>query len=416
MLNRLLVVKLADIGDLLTVTPTLRALRELHPNATIDLLATPHSAEVVGGLSSVDRLVLFQKRLFDSARALARPRSLAEALRLGARLRAGRYDAVLICHHLNTRYGGLKYAALALATGAPRRLGLDSGLGRAWFLTERAADSGFGAVHETDYWLRVAELLDLGRPIPIGRYLPEVSIGAEAEASSADLLPDGPGLSIAVHAGSGSFSVARRWPVERFAEVANALARRHGARIILVGGPDEVELTRRLAGLIEAAATMVAGRTTLPELAAVLRRCGLFVGNDSGLMHLAAAVRTPVVAVFGPTNERAWGPYGFAEWQPGMREAPPGVANLVVRVNLPCSPCLYRNFSLGNRLGSPGRECLALVPSSAVISAAEALLMRGPKPPTREAGPHSREGGQPGANENKRELSNQQSDGNQSDK
>ena len=84
---------------------------------SIDLLATPHSADVVRGLSSIDHLLLFQKRLFDSTRALLKPGSIAEALRLGARLRGARYDAVLVCHHLNTRYGGLKYAALALATG-----------------------------------------------------------------------------------------------------------------------------------------------------------------------------------------------------------------------------------------------------------------------------------------------------------
>ena len=374
MARRILVVKLADIGDLLTVTPALRAIRELHPGVTVDLLSTPHSADVIRGLTSIDHLVLFQKRLFDSTRALIRPRSLAEAVRLGVRLRGARYDSVLVCHHLNTRYGSLKYAALALAAGAPRRLGVDNGLGRAWFLTDRTPDSGFGALHEVDYWLKVAELLDPAKPIEAGRYLPEVGPPDEGDGAVASALPAFAGPTVAVHPGSGAFSVARRWPVERFAEVARALVRRQGARIVVVGGPDEVDLARGLAGQVDGPTTVLAGRTSLRQLAGVLRRCDLFVGNDSGLMHLAVAARTPVVAVFGPTNHRAWGPYGFAEWQPGMLDAPEGVSSLVVRVGLPCSPCLYRGYSLGNPAGSPGRECLALVPTRPVIGAAEALL------------------------------------------
>lgn len=378
MAQRILVVKLADIGDLLTVTPALRAIRDRHPDATIDLLATPHSAEVVRGLSSIDNLVLFQKRLFDSTRALLRPRSLVGALRLGARLRGAHYDAVLVCHHLNTRYGGLKYAALALATGAPRRLGVDNGLGRSWFLTERAPDAGFGSLHEVDFWLRVAELLDPARPIEPGRYLPEVAVPPEAVAVAADLLPVAAGRTIAVHPGSGAFSTARRWPIERFAEVASALARRQGARIVVVGGPDEVDLGRALTRMIDVPTLILAGCTTLPQLAAVLQRCDLFVGNDSGLMHLAVAARTPVVAVFGPTNHRAWGPYGFVEWEPGMRKVPPGTTSVVVRVDLPCSPCLYRGYSMGDPAGCVDRACLDLVPARAVIGAAEALLSAKP--------------------------------------
>lgn len=378
MAERILVVKLADIGDLLTVTPALRALRERRPNARIDLLATPHSAEVVQGLSSFDRLILFQKRLFDSTRALLQPGSLAEALRLGSALRAARYDAVLLCHHTNTRYGSLKYAALALATAAPRRLGLDGGNGLAWFLTDRAPDPGFGALHEVDYWLGVANLLDPSEAFVPGRYSPEVSIPPGAEAAAAELMPESAGPTIAVHPGSGGFSVARRWPVERFAEVANALARRLGARIVVVGGPDEVALVTRLAGLLAKPPVFLAGRTSLSQLAAVFRRCDLFVGNDSGLMHLAVAARTPVVAVFGPSNDRAWGPYGAVEWQPGMNAPPSGARSLVLRVSLPCSPCLYRGHSAGNPAGSPGRECLMLIPPAAVVRAAEALLRTRP--------------------------------------
>ena len=404
MVERLLVVKLADVGDLLTATPALRALRERFPSARIDVLAPPHSAGVLRGLSSVDDLVLFRKGLYDSPWQALQPGALAEALRLARRLRTARYDAVLVLHHLVTRWGALKYALLALATGAPRRYGLDNGLGRAWFLTHRAPDEGFGGAHEVDYWLRVVDLLDVGAsPSSQGqragaRAHPrlEIAISPEDEEAASRLLGAGHRPTVAIHPGSGAFSLARRWPVDRFAAVADALAERRGARIVLVGGPDEVGLCVELAALLRRPPLNLAGKTTLKQLAAVIRRCDLFVGNDGGLMHLAVAAGRPVVAVFGLSNHRAWGPYGYEEWTGGGPHPAFGTPlslsgtcgplrgrwaggeghplHLVVRADLPCSPCFYRGHSMGNRFGCATRDCLRLVTPDAVLAAAEAAL------------------------------------------
>src|SRR6266571_4477005 len=142
--QRILVVKLADLGDLLTATPALRALRLRFPTAQIDALVTPNSAVVLSGLDSVDSAVAFDKFVFDRQRDVLG--SLPTALALGRQLRAERYDALVLLHHLTTAFGVAKYAALSLASGAPIRAGLDNGRGR--FLTHRAADDGFGERHE----------------------------------------------------------------------------------------------------------------------------------------------------------------------------------------------------------------------------------------------------------------------------
>src|SRR6202049_1223490 len=154
--NRILVVRLASLGDLLITTPALRALRTSFPDAQIGVLTTPGSAPALRGLDTYDEVIPFDKS------ASTRPRdalkSLPDALRLGAALRAGNWQTLVLLHHLTTPFGIAKYAALSLGSGAQRRVGLDNGRGT-WFLTDSAEDRGFGWRHEVDYCLDVVGVL-----------------------------------------------------------------------------------------------------------------------------------------------------------------------------------------------------------------------------------------------------------------
>src|ERR1700693_4361571 len=152
----ILVVKLATIGDLLLATPSLRALRETYPHARIDLLVTPASAGLLDGWELIDRVIMLDKYLFDYPQQLLKnPRNLLRLRPLWHNLRDGDYDAVLLLHHLTLFFGRLKHQVLMRATGAKWRIGLDNG--RGWFLNVRVKDNGFGAMHEADYNLAVAQ-------------------------------------------------------------------------------------------------------------------------------------------------------------------------------------------------------------------------------------------------------------------
>jgi ADP-heptose:LPS heptosyltransferase len=252
-----------------------------------------------------------------------------------------------------------------LVSGASVRAGLDNG--RGWFLTHRTVDEGFGHVHEILYCLQVAGSLgasveDARMEIPL---LPEERAWAEEQSP-------GEGPWAAIHPGSGTFSKARRWPTGSFAEVADGLAER-GARIVLVGGRGEEDLGRSVEATMARPALSLVGRTTLGQLAAVLERAALFVGNDSGVMHMAVAVGTPVVAIFGPSNARAWGPYPFVE-NPVNRVV--DARNVVIRSDLPCSPCLYRGRRLGLRGGCAERPCMHGVTPREVLAGVDALRGR----------------------------------------
>lgn len=345
--RRILAIKLADIGDLLLVTPALRSLKESFPGVRVDVLTTPGSAPALKNSPLVDDLILFDKASFDQPADLVRASRWGSMLNLTRRLRAGRYDVVILFHHLSLRFGVLKHAALALASGAPVRIGLDNG--RGWFLNRRVCDDGFGVRHELDYGLALvaaagAETLSRRVEIALG--------GADLEQARA-WLPETDRPTIALHPGSGGYSLARRWDPAKFVSLGRRLAEQ--ARVVVVGTPaDGVE---ELAGKLGSDCINLGGKTTIAGLAAVLARCDLLVGADSGVLHMASAVGTPVVALFGPTNHRAWAP------------VLPREKLVIVRANCACSPCAYNELGLGAPNGCPERTCMAEISVEQVMEA-----------------------------------------------
>ena len=358
--ERILVVKLASLGDLLTITPALRALRATFDQAHIGVLTTPTSAPALRGLDSLDEIMTFDKFAFDRPRDAVR--SLPAALRLASDLRAGGWDTLILLHHLTTAFGIAKYAALSLGSGAPRRVGLDNGRGR-WILTRAANDHGFGRQHEVDYWLAVVGSLGARHP---GKPRLELCIAPDDEAWAAARWRElGADTTVLLVPGSGAFSPARRWSPERFAAVGRGLREQHGLTPLVLRGlePDEAQLAHQVQAAIGEGARLVGPAPGPQALGALLRRCRLVVANDGGVVHVATAVGAPVVAIFGPTNDRAWGPYPSEDPR-----------HQVVRETLACTPCIHRGHSFGTPQGCPARTCLAIVEPPAVLAAARRAL------------------------------------------
>jgi heptosyltransferase-2 len=320
----------------------------------------------------VDELIVFEKQRFNNPGALLRPANLRYAVDLWRRLRAAQFDSYILLHHLTTRFGTLKYAVLAATSGAERRYGLDNG--RGFFLTDRVPDAGFGALHQADYWLAVVDLLGATAAQPSAqRTIRQVDVTtATALLQLADQAAAQP--LIALHPGSGAFAPARRWSPQRFAELADALIE-DGARIVLVGGGEEADLRRTVLGGMRHARQVIdlGGRTSLDELAAVLNHCDLLIGNDSGVTHLAGSSGTPVVALYGPTDPRAWGPYAGDPWQPTDRfgngvEVLQAGPHSALKAAIACSPCIYRGHRLGTPMGCPDRTCLQRISVEQVLT------------------------------------------------
>lgn len=362
---RILVVKLATLGDLLLATPMLRALRARYPDARLDLLTSEVAAPLIQDSPLIDHLYTFDKRAFDDVAALAgRTSELGRLASLALRLRANRYDVVALAHHLTLPAGRLKYRALLAAIHSKRSVGLDNGHGE--FLSLRVRDEGFGALHEAEYGLALAAALDA--PAPEGdRGLRLADLGWPT-VTPAPLHP-AQSPQIALHPGGGAYSLARRWPASRYAELAQALWMEFGATITLLGDAEERALQAEILDALGRPrwASALPGEVSPRRLAEILGANHLFIGNDSLPMHLAAAAGTPVVAIFGPSNAQAWGPY-----------APhaPERAIVVRRDDLPCSPCIYRGHALGTPQGCPPRPCLTELRVDPVLLAARRLLRR----------------------------------------
>lgn len=359
--GRILVVKLATLGDALTITPALRALRTSFPRARIGVLTTPGGQQALRGLDSIDEMVPFDKVLFD--RPSEAVRRWPQGVALARQLRAGGWDTLVLLHHLTTAFGVAKYAALALGSGAEQRIGLDNGRGR-WFLTAAAEDRGFGWQHEVDYWLDVVGVL--GARSAVAPHL-ELVIGAEDDAwAEREWRRLGLGNDVVLLGpGSGAFSRARRWFPERFAEVGQVLRRESGLQPIVLSGvdPDERVLAQRVSDDIGASCPIVFPAPTPQALGALLKRCRLVVANDSGPVHVATAVETPVTAIFGPSNDAAWGPYPLSD-----------ATHQVVREVVACAPCIHRGHDFGTPEGCAARTCLAVLEVGSVVSAAQRAL------------------------------------------
>ncbi|MCY3798386.1 MAG: WecB/TagA/CpsF family glycosyltransferase [Chloroflexi bacterium] len=343
--ERILLVQLADIGDLVLATPAIAALREARPQAQIELLASEHALPLVPA-RLVDRQIPFNRSGGSASGDFFSRRNL----RLLPRLRAQQYDAIVFFHHFTFRAGVFKFWLLAKASGARRIIGLrNHNIG---FLTDFIDDEGFGARHQAQYWLDLVALLgasSCARPAQMKR-----------EAMSSQAIPPTSKPIVVMHAGSGGYSKARRWPAAGFAEVANGLREQCGAEVVLVGRPDDDGYV--VENLLDQKPINLAGKTTLPQLADIIARANLFIGADSGVMHIAAATGTPVLSIFGPSNPDAWKP-----WAVGSHAT-------VLRSGVECSPCSYTGHTIGAREGCQARTCMKLVRPIQVLEAAKHLL------------------------------------------
>ena len=346
---RILAIKLADLGDLLLSEPALRSLRLAFPEARIDVLTTPHAAELLPYLEPDCNPIVFSKAEFDSIGASA-IRSSLDAVRLAGRLHDGRYDRVAIFHHLTTAWGAAKFRALAAATaGASVVAGLDNGRGK--FLSRRVRDYGFGHKHESEYMLEIAKAAGGAKTEAVPRFRMD---------PSEDLPFDLPSEYIVLAPQAGSYSRARVWPLDRYRNLGKMLTD-DGWPLVIVGGDDAREAAETISSACSPGSVAdLAGRTNINQTALVLEQARAVIGNDSFPVHLASAVGAPTIAIFGPSNVEAWGP----------RSAD----SRVLTAGLPCSPCLYTGYHLGRPEGCPARTCLTQITASSVYETTLELL------------------------------------------
>lgn len=345
---KLLLIRLREIGDVVFTTPAVRALRNRFPDAHITYIVEPAAAPVVARNPHIDELVV-------APRGAGVSGWLAD-LALGRRLRAKAYDVAIDFH------GGPRASLLTWLSGARERIGYTIA-GRAWMYTRRVdRPRALRPRHSVENQWDLLAPLGIAPPdrtaFPVEMPADAAAAAAVAErlaragVSAADRL-------IVMHVSAGN--PFRRWPLDRFVAVARALvARDPRRRVIVTAGPSERDAAERV---IDGADAVRCGEFSLIELRALLDRAALYIGGDSGPLHIAATSRVPIVALYGPTLPERSAPWRDPRW----------TAEAVEAGALPCRPC-------DQRVCAPGDfRCLRWVEAEKVIEAAERALNSEPR-------------------------------------
>lgn len=350
---RVLVVRPDHLGDVVLAGPALARLRAALPDAEIALLVGPWSRGVAELLPGADEVLTVPFPAFARGQRpglVGRYRPLLAAAR---RLRAMRFDAALLL-----RDDDWWSAWLIALAGIPRRIGHDNPIASA-FLTDVLPQAA-APRHVTAASLALVDAA-LGAPRPPGdasRDPLALRLGDDDHRRACALLGQAAERRpVAIHPGSGS--AIKRWRADDWGAVARALTE-HDEAVVLTGGPGEAPLTAAVARQLGRPAVDLAGRTDVATLAAVFAACRVVLGPDSGPLHLAVAVGTPTVHLYGPADARRFGP-----WGPAQRHA-------VIAADLPCAPC--------GRLDWPAPEdhpCVRLLRVDDVLAAAIGLRSDG---------------------------------------
>jgi lipopolysaccharide heptosyltransferase I len=288
-IQRLLVVKTSSIGDVIHALPVVQAIKEAAPHLTLGWVVRLRCADILRGNPYIDRLYVMPDKP-----------SLAELLALRRDLHFAHYNMSL------DMQGLLLSGLVTRLSGAPVRVGWDRNReGNALFLTHPIVSGKGKQSHEIDLLYGFAEAL--GIHTSHSEFTPQPYLAAENAAKAGEWLADLPCPRIALNVGASR--AYKRWPVENWTASALSLAQ-SGHSVVFVGDKTDAESVAQIVPKMTGDFVNLAGKTTLRELASVLAACDLLVSGDSGPMHLAVAVGTPVVALFGATHPARHGPYG----------------------------------------------------------------------------------------------------------
>lgn len=294
--HRILILKPSSLGDIIHSLPTLAAIRKRFPKAFIGWLVKQEWAGILEGHPCLDELLSF-------------PFKLSSVWPMIREIRKRRFDLILDLQGL------LRTGLLGYLSGAAVRIGFEGGreLSPLFYTHRIKADEN--SLHAVDRYLFIAR--ELGAETDTKRF--EIALTEKDRSNvqkllnSAEAMAGSPHLNplphvIAIHASARQ--EVKRWPLERFAEVADRIHQAGWGVPVFIGAASDVEDIKNIQKRMKTSSVCLAGRTSLKELAVLLKMSHLMITNDSGPMHLAAAMGTSVVALFGPTDPRKIGPYG----------------------------------------------------------------------------------------------------------
>ncbi|MBM3249034.1 MAG: lipopolysaccharide heptosyltransferase II [Candidatus Omnitrophica bacterium] len=337
--KRVLIVRTDRIGDVILSTPAIRAVKDFYPNSFVAVMVSPYAKEIIEGNPYADEVIIYDK---DKVH-----KSVFASIRFANQLKKRKFDLAIILHPTN-RVNLVSYFARI-----PERVGYNRKMG--FLLTKKLDDKKhLGEKHEMEY------SLDVIRAIGIESKEKELfmPIKLESENWLEDMLAKNRILNqdrlIAIHPAASCPS--KIWPQESFAKISDKLIEA-GYKIIVVAGPKDKKIANKVAEKISYPVLNLAGDTSVSHLASILKRCKLFISNDSGPVHIASAVGTPVISIFG-RNQKGLSP---------LRWGPLGIKDKFLHKDVGCIECLAHNCK-------KEFTCLKAIKVEDVLKAVEEIL------------------------------------------
>ncbi|MBU1038565.1 MAG: lipopolysaccharide heptosyltransferase II [Candidatus Omnitrophica bacterium] len=343
MSKKIIIARLDRIGDVVLSTPVIKALRDAYPDSHIAMMVRPYAREIVEGNPYLNEVIIYDKDRDH--------KGIAGHYKFIQELREKKFDIAIILHPTNRTHLILKLA------GIPERIGYDKKAG--FLLTKPIPHTKqFGMKHEIDYTLGILRYIGI-EPSSRSLYMPT---NALCERKIEGIFKENrvKDSEIIIAISPGASCASKRWSVEKFADVANGLVERYGARIIIIAGNVDKHFGDRLASLITAGCINLSGKTGIGDIASLLRRARLFISNDSGPVHIGCAVGTPVIAIFG-RSDRGLSP---------ERWGPSGKHDQALHKSAGCYVCYAHNCKVGFK-------CLDSISAEEVLEAAEKILGTG---------------------------------------
>ncbi len=338
--KRILIVRTDRIGDVLLSTPAIKALRDAYPNAYIAVMVRPYAKDIVEGNPYLDEVIIYDK--------FGRHKSWLGSIKFTLKLKKKKFGLALVLHPTNRAHLIIFFAGIRKRVGYGRKLG--------FLLTDRVKHTKqFGEKHELEYNFDLLKHLGI-EPLDKNLFMP---VNPESEIWADEVLAqnniEAGDRIVAIHPGASCPS--KIWPNERFAEAADKLAQKYKFKVLILAGPKDIEKAKAVAQKLRSAAVNLAGRTSVSQLAGILKRCSLFISNDSGPVHIASAVGTPVISIFGRAqpglSPRRWGPLGKKD--------------KFLHKDVGCIECLAHNCV-------KEFKCLKAITVDDVLSAADSVL------------------------------------------
>ncbi|MGR3317367.1 MAG: glycosyltransferase family 9 protein [Candidatus Anammoxibacter sp.] len=340
--QKILIVRLSAVGDVVNVLPALKALRTSFPSAHITWLVEDRAKDILYDNPDLNEIIVFPRKKWqkDICKPFTFLSVIFKAIVFFKSLRNSQFDLIIDFQ------GNLKSGLMTMFSGKCIKLGFDSYASKEWnhFFTNRHTHLAKERIHRIDKNLELLKSINID-----AEYIqPQIVVSRKDNEYISDFLDkntDRKKRLVVIHPGTSAFGEYKRWPASNYARLADMLVERLNVSVLFTWGPSDLEIVEEVALLMKEKATISCQTQSIKQLTELIRQSYIFISGDTGPMHIASILEKPIIAIFGPKDPVIYGPYAYSRNVNKDNKYEPNNQNIdtrVIRKDIPCSPCKKR--------------------------------------------------------------------------